>query len=1102
VVTLGVAAVVLLGTSLQGAEAADPTITWTGTGDGTTWESALNWDGLRTPGPGDRVRIPNVAATSRVVLRRAATVDSVDASEPLVVADSGALTLSGVAAAAELRNGLLLDNGGAVTGGTVRLPAGTVVLVSVLGRLNGVHVVGDVEVPDNFSWLRVSGGLTVDGVVRLSKGTRLTFSGSQTVAGEARIVMAGAEIAFDDATLTLDSGVLVEGVGAIGGCVVVAECPATTADASRLVNHGTISARPVPGVYLPPVRPAGGLSLSTGLVENQGLLEAHDDIALYVVSRFRNTGTVHLDGGLWRMFSRVTVADLGQWTSERGELILQGGLDNRGTTLHLADGAGVLALEYGTVTGGTLSAAPGGRIELRSGMLEGGVSLAGTTVVPNDINNMQVRGGVSVTGMLRVETQLFFDGSQTIRGPGTVEMRQHYSDDGLVISAGSTLTIASDLTVVGSGRIAGPCQFGSCPGATETLVNRGTLQARALSGDSPSSRIDIDTDRFDNQGRVAAGGRTQSDSIFADGYLMVRPVPDNLSSAGVLTGGRWEVTGSAQLAFLDDGAEVRALDALVSLDGERALFTVGVDDHYVVSDTEAMANLAAVRPSGSLVLAGGRDLGVSGALVNDGRLDLGPGSTITVPGAFSTRSQLNVGLGAGPQVGQVDTGGLATLAGALDVRRVSGFDPGLCDAFTVLAYSGRAGSFATVTGTDMGSGRRLELAYEPGRTVLYVETGRSVSVDDGAAQEGDPVSFAVRLSAPRSRPVDIGYSTADGTAHAGADYQGTSGSLRIPACTTTGAVTVGTTADGTIEGDEHFFLDVQPVDGASTGRGRAIGTITDGPSWEASGPETGGNSGSGSAGPPPPPAPSGYWMLTDAGEVFAFGDAGRHPGAPVGAAKAVDLEPTPSGQGYWVVDDAGVVHRFGDASHHGSLAPRSLARGERVTSLSATRTGHGYWIFTSAGRVHVFGDAVHRGDMSGVALNAPVLDSVRTASGNGYYMVATDGGIFSFGDARFYGSMGGRALRAPVRSLVPDGDGAGYWLVASDGGLFAFDAPFRGSMGGQRLNRPVTGMVRFGNGYLMVGEDGGIFNFSDRPFHGSLGDNPPRRPIVSVAALG
>jgi hypothetical protein len=67
--------------------------------------------------------------------------------------------------------------------------------------------------------------------------------------------------------------------------------------------------------------------------------------------------------------------------------------------------------------------------------------------------------------------------------------------------------------------------------------------------------------------------------------------------------------------------------------------------------------------------------------------------------------------------------------------------------------------------------------------------------------------------------------------------------------------------------------------------------------------------------------------------------------------------------------------------------------------------------------------------------------------------------------------------------------------------VFAFDAPFRGSLGGMRLNAPITGMVSFGDGYLLVGADGGVFDLSDRPFSGSLGSTPPSRPIVSVAAL-
>ncbi len=266
-------------------------------------------------------------------------------------------------------------------------------------------------------------------------------------------------------------------------------------------------------------------------------------------------------------------------------------------------------------------------------------------------------------------------------------------------------------------------------------------------------------------------------------------------------------------------------------------------------------------------------------------------------------------------------------------------------------------------------------------------------------------------------------------------------------------------------------------------------------------PPPGGTTGPGPSSPAGP-ARSGYWTVGGDGAVYAFGDA-RHLGnasLPAGV-QAVDLVPTPAFNGYWIVDDAGHVFAFGDARHLGNVEPSRLAVGEKVTSLSATPSGNGYWFFTNRGRVLPLGDARHLGDMSAVRLNGPVLDSIRTPSGRGYYMVASDGGIFSFGDAVFYGSTGSMRLNAPVRSLVPDPDGVGYWLVASDGGVFSFQGAFRGSMGGRQLNKPMAGMVPYGNGYLMVAEDGGIFNFSDKAFLGSLGDTPPARPIVSVAAL-
>src|SRR5581483_2266792 len=243
---------------------------------------------------------------------------------------------------------------------------------------------------------------------------------------------------------------------------------------------------------------------------------------------------------------------------------------------------------------------------------------------------------------------------------------------------------------------------------------------------------------------------------------------------------------------------------------------------------------------------------------------------------------------------------------------------------------------------------------------------------------------------------------------------------------------------------------------------------------------------------------SGYWALAADGHVYNFGDA---PALGNGTVGAVDLEPTPTGKGYWILNRSGTVQAFGDAMKLGDVDLSKLAKGEEPVSLSATPSGNGYWVFSNRGRVFAYGDAAFLGDMSQTELNGPVLRSVAPPSGNGYYMVASDGGIFAFGDATFAGSMGGKKLNAPVTSLVPDGDRHGYWLVASDGGIFAFDAPFRGSMGATKLNKPIVGMVRYGDGYLMVGADGGIFNFSSLPFSGSLGDRSPPVPVVAVATV-
>ena len=77
-----------------------------------------------------------------------------------------------------------------------------------------------------------------------------------------------------------------------------------------------------------------------------------------------------------------------------------------------------------------------------------------------------------------------------------------------------------------------------------------------------------------------------------------------------------------------------------------------------------------------------------------------------------------------------------------------------------------------------------------------------------------------------------------------------------------------------------------------------------------------------------------------------------------------------------------------------------------------------------------------------------------------------------------------------VIGVVPTSDGNGYLMIGSDGGTFAFgDAKFEGSLPGMGVKvSNIIGVVPSydGAGYLMIGSDGGTFAFGDAKFEGSL----------------
>ena len=107
----------------------------------------------------------------------------------------------------------------------------------------------------------------------------------------------------------------------------------------------------------------------------------------------------------------------------------------------------------------------------------------------------------------------------------------------------------------------------------------------------------------------------------------------------------------------------------------------------------------------------------------------------------------------------------------------------------------------------------------------------TVTVADGTATEGSPVTFTVTLSALSGLDVEVDYATTETdpqSATSGTDFTAASGTLTIEEGDETGTIEVQTTEDSTEEEDETFTLTISDPDNATLGaKVAATGTIED-----------------------------------------------------------------------------------------------------------------------------------------------------------------------------------------------------------------------------------------------------------------------------------
>jgi probable HAF family extracellular repeat protein len=105
----------------------------------------------------------------------------------------------------------------------------------------------------------------------------------------------------------------------------------------------------------------------------------------------------------------------------------------------------------------------------------------------------------------------------------------------------------------------------------------------------------------------------------------------------------------------------------------------------------------------------------------------------------------------------------------------------------------------------------------------------SVSIADASLFEGNTgsssVGFLLNISPMTTSPVTVAYSTANGTAIAGSDYDAVTGTVTIPAGRTTWAVYVTVRSDRKREPDEVFYVNISNPNGATIADSQAAGTI-------------------------------------------------------------------------------------------------------------------------------------------------------------------------------------------------------------------------------------------------------------------------------------
>lgn len=418
--------------------------------------------------------------------------------------------------------------GGSVIGGTV----GTTVRCETGSGnlLDGVEILGDLDMTPVSSRVTVSNGLRLSGVATM--GNTSTIVSNQTQTFESGTIRFGttatiSSISHTQGSLTLAPGTLVEAYNGAYGRIYH-----EFNGLSSVVSKGTLRATGA----------GSRLTLSTRSFTNEGVIESLSGAEINIGVTSPEVGSTWKNYGVLRA-NNATLALSGSFTFEPGSSIervgtgvirLQGDLDNTGRTIDFNSSTGSWTAAGGSIIGGTVNLSDG-----QGFILPGGPSLSRVTYDSTTINGdmplsgngiMSFRNNVTVNGEVYFpsnKTKFETYGDTTLNG-GTFRFGQNLGNEfsALTIDSFGSLVLSSTTTVRG-----GTAVINHGP-----LTNHGTIWA-----DLPGKRLAVEATSFLNDGTLKA----------TNGGLLSVYVPSNIVPLGgdfVADGGRIDLRGNIALA--------------------------------------------------------------------------------------------------------------------------------------------------------------------------------------------------------------------------------------------------------------------------------------------------------------------------------------------------------------------------------------------------------------------------------------------------------------------------------------------------------------------------------------------------------------------------